>query len=96
MTARLAETREEFPDHSTLPSSLEKATGIMRDMSASAAFFWMSGMHAIGESVTFAIDIKPGRDRMVWTCRGVVVGSEFRGNEAGVTVKITGTGVGPK
>jgi len=96
MTARLAETKRDYPDHSALPASLEKATGITRDMNTSGAFFWMSGMHAIGESVTFAIDIKPGRDRMTWTCRGVVVGSEFRGNEAGVMVKIIGTGVGPK
>ena len=56
----------------------------------------MSGTHATGESMTFAIEIKPGQDRMIWTCRGVVVGAELRGNEVGVRVKITGTGVGPK
>jgi hypothetical protein len=96
MTARLAETRKDYRDHAALPVSLENATGITRDMSAAGAFFWMSGTHAIGDSVTFAIGIKPGRERMVWTCRGVVVGSESRGNEAGVTVRITGTGVSPR
>jgi len=97
MTARLlAETRRDDPLDTALPVSLESATGIGRDMSASGAFFWMSGAHAIGEIVSFAIDIKPSQERMIWTCRGVVVGVEPRGNEVGVMVKITGTGVRPK
>jgi len=96
MTARLAETRRDDPLDTALPVPLENATGIGRDMGASGAFFWMSGTHAIGEPVSFAIELQPSRERMIWTCRGVVVGVEPRGNEAGVVVKITGTGVRPK
>jgi len=94
MTARLTERRRDYQVHTALPVSLENATGITRDMSATGAFFWMSGTYAIGQSVSFAIEIKPAGGRMMWTCRGVVVGTESRGNEVGVAVKITGTGVG--
>ncbi|MDH3317323.1 MAG: PilZ domain-containing protein [Gammaproteobacteria bacterium] len=94
MTAKLAEKRRDNRVHTALPVSLENATGITRDMNASGAFFWLSGTYAIGESISFALEIKPARGRMMWTCRGVVVGTESRGNEVGVAVKITGTGVG--
>jgi len=93
MTARLAERRNHHRVRTALPVSLESATGIMRDMSASGAFFWLSGVHAIGETVSFSIPLQTGGGRTVWKCEGDVVRTERRGTEVGVAVKITRTTV---
>jgi len=92
MTAKLAERRNNYRVRVALPVSLENATGIMRDMSASGAFFWTSGNHAVGDKISFAIELQDGT-KTVWTCEGVVVRVEPHGENVGVAVRITGTTV---
>ncbi|MDH3438494.1 MAG: PilZ domain-containing protein [Betaproteobacteria bacterium] len=95
MAAKLPEKGRDYRVHAALPVSLENATGITRDMSASGAFFWISGTHAIGESISFSIELKTTGGRMAWTCRGDVVRTEPRGTDVGVAVRITKTAVEP-
>jgi len=94
MTASLKEKRKEVRLRTELPVALENATGITRDMSASGAFFWTSGNHAVGEKISFAIGLQDGTG-MVWMCEGVVVRVEPRGEDVGVAVRITRTTVEP-
>lgn len=88
MTVRLKEKRKEVRLRTELPVALENATGITRDMSASGAFFWTSGNHAVGEKISFAIGLQDGKGT-VWMCEGVVVRVEPRGKDVGVAVRIT-------
>lgn len=78
-----------------LPMSLEKATGITRDMSAAGAFFWISGRHPVGETISFSIGLKTDWGTMAWVCQGEVVRPERRGVELGAVVKITRTAIEP-
>ena len=86
------EKRKHVRIRAELPVSLEKATGITRDISATGAFFWTSGNHAIGDRIGFAIELKNGSG-MVWSCEGEVVRVQLRGKNVGVAVKITETTV---
>jgi len=95
MTAKLIEKRKDVRLRTELPVSLENATGIMRDMSSSGAFFWTSGKHAVGDRISFAIELQNGSG-MVWSCEGEVVRVEPRGKDVGVAVKIIGTTVEPR
>jgi len=95
MAAKLAEKRMPVGVAAAVPKSLEKATGILQDMGASGAFFWVSGDHPIGETISFSIGIKTDWGTMAWVCQGEVVRRERRGAEAGVAVKITRTAVEP-
>ena len=51
MTARLNEKRNEHRVRNALPVSVDSASGVMRDMSASGAHFWVSGADAIGDTI---------------------------------------------
>jgi hypothetical protein len=94
MTKKLIGRRKDVRLRTELPVSLEKATGITRDMSASGAFFWTSGNHAVGDKISFAIGLKGGSG-MVWSCEGEVVRVEPRGKDVGVAVKIIRSTVEP-
>jgi len=95
MTAKLAAKGIADRAAAGLPRSLEKATGITRDMSAAGAFFWISGDHPIGETISFSIGVKTDWGTMAWVCQGDVVRKERRGAETGVAVRITRTAVEP-
>jgi hypothetical protein len=96
MTVRLAERKAaDLRASARLPMSLEKATGIKRDMSAAGAFFWISGKHTVGETISFSIELKTDWGPMAWVCQGEVVRPERRGTDAGAVVKITRTAVEP-
>jgi hypothetical protein len=95
MTARLVEKRKDVRLLTALAVSLEEATGIIRDMSASGAYFWISGKHAVGDRIRFTIGLKPDRSGIVWTCEGEVVRVVPRGTYAGVAVRITRSTVEP-
>lgn len=96
MTARLAARRGERARAGTrLPVSLEKATGIGRDMNDAGAFFWISGRHPVGEPVSFSIGLKTEYGPMAWVCRGEVLRIERRGDDVGAVVKIRSTAVEP-
>lgn len=95
MTARLKEKRKDHRVRSALPVSVNKASGTMRDISASGAYFWVSGTYAIGDSISFSVGLNPDKSRIEWKCEGTVVRVEPRGNVVGVAVKITRTAVEP-
>jgi hypothetical protein len=88
MTAKLPEMRRDQRVKVALPVFLENATGVLRDMSASGAFFWTSGTYALGEEISFSIELQKAGGRMMWTCRGDVVRTEPRGRAMGVAVRI--------
>ena len=96
MTARLAERkRADVRAGAGLPTSLEKATGITRDISAVGAFFWISGKHLVGEAISFSIGLKTDWGPMAWVCHGEVLRTERRGTDNGALVKITRTAIEP-
>lgn len=95
MTAKLAKKGIGVEATAGLPRTLEKATGIMQDTSTSGAYFWMSGEHPIGATISFSIGIKTDWGTMAWVCQGDVVRKERRGAEVGVAAKITRTAVEP-
>ena len=96
MTARLAERKgTDARAGARLPMSLEKATGIARDMGAAGAFFWISGRHPVGETIRFSIGLKTDWGPMAWVCQGEVVRTERRGDDVGAVVKIARTAVEP-
>jgi hypothetical protein len=96
MTTRLAERKgAHVRGAAGLPTSLEKATGIMRDMDAAGAFFWISGKHSVGEPVSFSINLKTDWGTMAWVCHGDVVRPERRGTDMGAVVRITRTAIEP-
>lgn len=78
-----------------LPVILENATGVTRDVSASGAFFWVSGAYAIGEPISFGMGRKTKAGKSMLNCRGVVVRTEPRGHNVGVAVRITGSAMEP-
>ena len=69
---------------------LKSATGVTRDMSASGAYFWTSGTYAIGESISFSIELKTAGGRMMRKCKGEVLRVERQdSSHVGVGVRIT-------
>ena len=94
-TARLAERRNFYRVHTALPVSLEGAKGVMRDMSTTGAYFWINGTHAVGDTVTFSIQLQSAEGKTVWNCRGNVIRIEPSDSNTGVAVKITDTTVDP-
>jgi hypothetical protein len=84
-----AERRKDRRVETELPVFLGNARGVTRDMSPSGAFFWISGRYAVGESVSFSMEMKTAGGTMMWKCRGNVVRTEPRGDDIGVAVRIT-------
>ncbi|MDH3314837.1 MAG: PilZ domain-containing protein [Betaproteobacteria bacterium] len=95
MTAKQPEVRRDQRVDTALPVFLENASGITRDMSASGAFFWISGTYAIGESISFSIELKTAGGRMMRKCKGEVLRTEPRGTDMGVAVRITESALEP-
>ena len=68
---------------------LDKTRGVTRDMCASGAYFWTSGDFAVGDPITFAIEIKTAGGKMMWKCRGDVLRTDPRDYMVGVAARIT-------
>jgi len=68
---------------------LDNARGVTRDMSAAGAFFWTGHEYAVGESISFAIELKTAGGRMMWKCRGDVLRTEPLDYMSGIAVRIT-------
>jgi hypothetical protein len=76
--------------HTALPVHLGSAEGITRDVSASGVFFWTSeSVCALGELISFSVELKRPEGRMKLKCQGDVVRTEPRSGAMGVAVKIT-------
>jgi len=89
MAAGLPERRRSKRINVALPVFLDKAMGVTRDVSASGVFFWISGMYALGDVISFSIGRKTASGKFMLKCRGDVIRAERRGNEVGVAVRIT-------
>jgi hypothetical protein len=76
--------------HTALPVFLKNAEGMTRDVSASGVFFWTSeSVCALGELISFSVELKRPEGRVMLKCQGDVVRTEPRATEMGVAVKIT-------
>ena len=95
MKSRSVERRNEQGFGSALPVYLKNGTGVMRDMSASGAYFVTHNTYRIGETINFSISTYASDGRTVWKCRGDVLRTEPQDRNIGVAVKITGTKVEP-
>ena len=93
MTSKVVERRNEHRLGSALPVYLANATGMMRDMSASGAYFWTPKKYAVGDTINFSIGIYTSKGRTVWKCQGDVLRTEPQDIYHGVAVKITSTTV---
>ena len=72
-----------------LPVILKNAEGITRDVSASGVFFWTSDSTcALGDLISFSVELKRPGGRIKLKCQGDVVRMEPRAPELGVAVKI--------
>jgi hypothetical protein len=90
MIAEQAEKRSGQRIHTALPVSLKNAEGITRDVSASGVFFWTSeSVCALGELISFSVELKRPEGKMMLKCQGDVVRTELRNGVMGVAVKIT-------
>ncbi|MDH3314630.1 MAG: PilZ domain-containing protein [Gammaproteobacteria bacterium] len=89
MTAVQPEKREDQRVHTALPVFQENAAGITRDVSPSGVFFWIGGTYALGESITFLIELKTPEGGVMLKCQGDVLRTEPCGNDVGVAVRIT-------
>ena len=73
-----------------LPVFLKNVEGITRDVSASGVYFWTSESScALGELISFSVELKRPEGRMMLKCQGDVVRTEPRNGAMGVAVKIT-------
>ena len=72
-----------------LPVFLKNAEGITRDVSASGVYFWTSESScALGELISFSVELKRPEGRMMLKCQGDVVRTELCNGMMGVAVKI--------
>lgn len=74
-----------------LPVFLGSAMGATRDMSTSGVYFWKDGslMCLPGDPISFSIELKTAKGRMMWKCQGAVVRTERLGDMVGVAARIT-------
>ena len=69
---------------------LKNVEGITRDVSASGVFFWTSeSVCALGELISFSVELKRPEGRLMLKCQGDVVRTEPRSGMLGVAVRIT-------
>ena len=75
--------------HTALPVFLKNAEGITRDVSASGMFFWTSEtVCALGDLISFSVELKRPEGRVKLKCQGDVVRTEPRNGMMGVAVNI--------
>ena len=91
MGAKRVERRKNPRSPSSLPVVLENATGVLRDISLSGAFFWTHGTYRPDDPIGFAIQLETAGRLLMWKCEGNVVRIEQHGPDVGVGVRITRT-----
>ena len=90
MIAEKSEKRRGQRIQTALPIFLKNAEGITRDVSASGVYFWTSeSMCALGELISFSVELKRPEGRVMLKCQGDVVRTEPRNGMMGVAVKIS-------
>jgi len=90
MKAKLSDRRRHHRAHIGMRVFLKNAIGVTRDMSASGVYFWISGTFAIGRAISFSIELKRARGRMMRKCKGKVLRVDPQdSSRVGVAVRIT-------
>jgi PilZ domain len=90
MKATLSNKRRHHRANTGMRVFLKSATGVTRNMSASGVYFWISGTYAIGQSISFWIELKRARGRMMRKCKGKVLRVDRQdSSRVGVAVRIT-------
>ena len=90
MTKEQPEKRRGQRIHTALPVFLKNVQGVTRDVSASGVFFWTSeSTCALGELISFSVELKRPEGRMMLKCHGDVVRTEPGIEKLGVAVRIT-------
>jgi hypothetical protein len=87
--------RREERVSTALPVDLGTATGITRDVSASGVFLETDATYALGNEISFAVELDMPGGRMMLRCEGEIVRIEPRGARVGVAVKIVESTIEP-
>ena len=75
---------------------LKSTIGVTRDMSASGVYFWISGTYALGQSISFSIELKRARGNMMRKCKGRILRIERQDSKrVGLAVRITESEIVP-
>ncbi len=82
--------RQEERIATALPLSFDNGTGVTEDVAATGMFFWTDSTaeFAVGDRVTFTIEIVRSGRQIRPTCQGEIVRVESRGTPTGVAVRI--------
>ena len=89
MKKKGANQRAEERVSAAWPVDLGAATGVTCDVSASGMFFETDATYALGNEITFAVELDTPGGKLLLRCRGSIVRLEPRENRVGVAVKIT-------
>jgi hypothetical protein len=82
------EKRQESRMSTRRPVRLGHAKGVTRNISASGVFFETDVPHAVGNEISFSIDLMgPQGEKLVLNCRGEIVRVEVEGAKVGLAVK---------
>lgn len=95
MDVRESNKRREERVSTALPIDLGTATGVTRDVSASGVFFETDATYALGNEISFAVELDTPGGRMVLRCKGEIVRIEPRDARVGVAVKIVESTLDP-
>lgn len=96
MVKRDEEKRCEERVSAALPVDLGSTTGITRDVSASGIFFETDAAYAVGNPISFAVELDAPGGRMILKCHGNIVRIVPRDDKVGVAVKITESKLEPE
>lgn len=89
MKKKGADQRAEERVSAAWPVDLGAATGVTCDVSASGMFFETDAIYALGNEITFGVELDTPGGKLILRCRGSIVRLEPRENRVGVAVKIT-------
>lgn len=81
--------RKEERVSTELPVYLGGIVGRTRDVSASGIRFETDATYALGNSISFSVEMNTSGGKMVLRCQGEVVRIEPQGKKVSVAVKIT-------
>ena len=82
------EHRKEERVSAALPVRLRSGKGITSDVSASGVCFETDEHYAVGNAISFAVEMKAPTGKMLLTCRGEILRVEQCGPRMKVAVKI--------
>jgi len=88
MTKEIQEKRKGERICTTLPVRLGTTTGVTRDVSALGIFFETDAADAMGDLISFTVELETPRGKRVLKCKGDVVRIEPHNARTGIAVRI--------